>query len=80
MMTHMQSRQKFLASDEAEEFRRELLAIAEDPNFNTASIYTSTESSESALFVEKHMTYMSNNLNITTEQYLSNLKLRLRIR
>ena len=79
-MTHAQSRQKFLASDEAEEFRQDLLAMAEDSHFNTASVHTSPELSESALFVEKHMTYISNNLSITPEQYLSNLKLRLRVR
>ncbi len=79
-MTNTQSRQKFLASDEAEAFRRDLLAIAADPLYNTESIYTTMEETESSVFVQKHMSYLSNNLNITPEQYLSNLKLRTRIR
>lgn len=79
-MTNTQSRQKFLASDEAEQFRLDLLAIAADPLFNTKSIYTTLEESESSVFVHKHLSYLSNNLNITPEQYLSNLKLRTRIR
>lgn len=79
-MSKTQTRQKFLASDEAEQFCLDLLAIAADPRFNTESIYTTPEESESTVFVQKHLSYLCNNLNITPEQYLSNLKLRTRIR
>lgn len=79
-MTNAQSKLKFLASDEAETFRKDLLAMTEDPCFNTESVYTTVDSPESVIFVEKHIAYLSNNLNITPEQYLSNLRLRTRIR
>ena len=79
-MTNAQGRMKFLASDEAAVIRQELLDMAEDPQFNTKSVYTTVDSPESALFVEKHMAYMSNNLSINPEDYLANLKLRTRLR
>ena len=79
-MTNAQSRLKFLASDELVVIRQTLLDIAADPHYNTKSVYTTAEQPESSVFVEKHIAYMSNNLNITPEQYLSNLRLRTRIR
>jgi len=79
-MTNAQSRLKFLASDELVAIRETLLEIAADPHYNTESVYTTAEQPESSVFVEKHVAYMSNNLNITPDQYLSNLRLRTRIR
>lgn len=79
-MTNAQSRIKFLASDQAVTLRQDLIDIAADPQFNTKSVYTTAEASESSIFVEKHMAYMSNNLNINPEDYLANLKLRTRLR
>ena len=79
-MTNSQNRLKFLASEEANVMRQDLLAMAKDPHFNTKSVYTTSDLPETTLFIEKHMTYMSNNLSITPEQYLSNLRLRTRIR
>ncbi len=79
-MAQGQSRVKFLASDEADVIRQDLLAIAMDPAFNTTSIYTTTTASESSLFVEKHMNYISNNPTIAPQDYVANLRLRTRIR
>lgn len=78
-MSKLQSAQKFLASEEAKLIREDLMKMVADPCFNTESSYT-TSSSDSLLFVDKHMRYMSKYANVDPQQYLSNLKLMTRIK
>lgn len=72
-------RQAFLQSEEAVLLREELEAMVKDPTYNTTARYTRTAASGSQ-FVENHMIYMANHLNINHQQYISNIKLMTKIR
>lgn len=78
-MANSVSAQKFLASDEAETIRQTLMAMMDDPEFNTTSLYSSA-AGEKQLFVDKHLRYLSQHTNLNTDHYLSNLRLMTRIR
>lgn len=78
-MANSVSAQKFLASPEAEAIRQTLTEMMDDPEFNTASLY-STAAGEKQLFVDKHLRYLSQHTNLNADHYLSNLRLMTRIR
>ena len=73
------SRQKFLASDEAELIRVDLKKMTKDPCFNTKSMY-SAASVDDVTFVEKHMKYLADHPKLNPQQYLSNVRLMTRIK
>src|SRR6201993_1828478 len=66
-------------TDKARLLREELLAMVKSPEYNTRPIYSTVES-EGSQFVEKHMNYMSDFRNMDHWQYVSNLKLKTKIR
>src|ERR1700757_2232936 len=78
-MTNSQSRTAFLKTEKARLLREELLAMVKSPEYNTRPIYSTVES-EGSQFVEKHMNYMSDFRNMDHWQYVSNLKLKTKIR
>ncbi len=65
----------FLASQEAEDIRKELSRMMKDPNYNTPSTYSAAAKGD-ILFVDKHMNYLSLHLSVNHQQYMSNLKLK----
>ena len=73
------SRQKFLASDEAELIRVDLKKMTADPCFNTKSMY-SASTLDDVTFVDKHMKYLADHPKLNPQQYLSNIRLMTRIK
>ena len=53
--------------------------MAADENYNTRTTY-STSDKDGISFVEKHMEYMGLYPNLDHQQYISNLKLKTKIR
>lgn len=71
--------QTFFRSEDAKKARTELKRMVLDPGYNT-DLGFSTIYKDSGSFVDKHMIYLSEHLNISVEQYLSNLRLKTKIR
>ena len=69
----------FFKSDEGIELRNQLTKMADDESYNTRTTY-STLDENGLTFVEKHMKYMSLYPNLNYWQYVSNLKLKTKIR
>lgn len=78
-MNHLLSKQQFLSSEEATDLRSELQKMVKDPAYNTQVRY-SLITSPGSQFVNKHMSYMSNHLQMNHKQYLRNIKLMTRLR
>lgn len=72
------SRTEFLRSEKAARLREELVKMTDDPLYNTKVV--SLIDMGTSYFVEKHMKYMSNHLNMDHFQYVKNLKLMTKIR
>jgi hypothetical protein len=71
------SRTEFLRSEKADELRLELIAMTKSPLYNTRVI--ALGGSGAAVFVEKHMRYMSVHLTMDHSQYIQNLRLMTKI-
>lgn len=67
------SKSDFLKSEKATLLRNELQEMADSPQYNTRVI--TLIDSDASYFVEKHMNYMSNHLNMDHSQYVKNIKL-----
>jgi hypothetical protein len=78
-MANSLSAQKFLNTEEASAVRIELDGLMTNPDFNTESTY-SPASVEMVTFTEKHMKYLSLHPTLNHRHYISNLKLKTRIR
>lgn len=78
-MVMTQGKQSFLRSEKAQSLRDELELMVVSPDYNTKAVYSVLES-DGNQFVEKHMNYMSGFLSMDHWQYLSNLKLKTKIR
>lgn len=78
-MSSLVSRQQFLKSEEAETLRKELQNMVKDPNYNTYVRY-SLVTTNGSQFVNKHMAYMANHLQMNHRQYVSNIKLMTKLR
>jgi hypothetical protein len=78
-MTKSLSKQEFLRSEKAKLLRDELVLMVKSPVYNTRPLYSPNDTTGSQ-FVEKHMIYMSNFLGMDHMQYISNLKLKTKIR
>lgn len=74
--SHM-SRTEFLGSEKAIELENELIAMTKDPMYNTRVV--ALLDADAQRFVEKHMRYMSNHLNMDHAQYVQNLKLMTKV-
>lgn len=70
-------RTEFLRSEKADKLREELVAMTENPLYNTRVV--SLIDTDSLYFVEKHMRYMSNHPNMDHFQYVQNLRLMTKI-
>lgn len=71
------SRSEFLRSEVATELRKELTEMIDSPLYNTH--VTTLIDSDPSYFVEKHMKYMSDHLEMDHFQYVRNLKLMTKI-
>ncbi len=71
------SRTEFLRSERATVLRSELVAMTEDPIYNTRII--AVIDGDPSVFVEKHMRYMSLHLTMDHSQYVQNLRLMTKI-
>lgn len=69
----------FFQSEEGIELRRELTGMAESKDYNTRTMYSTSEK-DGMSFVDKHMKYMSLYPNLNCQQYVQNLKLMTKIR
>lgn len=72
------TRTSFLGSDKAIVLRAELEKMVASPLYNTKVV--TLLDTNSSFFVEKHMKYMSNHLNMDHAQYIQNLKLMTKVR
>lgn len=70
----------FLKSEEGIAAYQELLKMVEDDSYNTESTFSPSHSEGNLPFIDKHMEYLCNHLNVKTEHYLSNLRLITRVR
>ncbi len=69
----------FFESEEGIWLRNELTQMVKSTDYNTRSTYTALSSDE-LLFIDKHMNYMSNYPSLNYKQYLSNLKLKTKLK
>lgn len=75
---HTLKQQEFLKSDAASLARIELKLMVGNPKYNTIDSF-SAKSAEDVPFVDKHMQYLCEHLNVNPRHYLSNLKLKTRL-
>jgi hypothetical protein len=78
-MTTKLTKRTFLDSEKAKLLRDELTTMVKSKDYNTQALYSPAEG-DGNQFVEKHMTYMSEYLGMDHWQYISNLKLKTKIR
>ena len=77
-MSTSYSSRDFLLSESAAVLRRELQAMVDDPRYNTQLRY-SIDTPDGSHFVDKHMKYMSNHLQMNHGQYIANLRLMTKV-
>lgn len=70
-------KQAFLLSPKANDLRDILTEMVDDPLYNTRVVMRINAGP--MFFVEKHIEYMSNHLNMDHHQYVMNLKLMTKI-
>lgn len=68
-----------MQSEQGMRLRALLVEMTQNENYNTRTTY-STIDKDGISFVEKHMKYMSLYPNLNHKQYISNLKLKTKIR
>jgi hypothetical protein len=71
--------QEFLKSEAASMARVELKLMVGDPKYNTRNSF-SAKSPDEVPFVEKHIQYLCDHPNLNPRHYLSNLKLKTKLR
>lgn len=74
-----QRQQVFLQSKAAIEIREQLLSMESDPAFNTRSTYVPGLKADMS-FADKHFAYISTHQYIKPQDYMSNLRLKTRLR
>ncbi len=82
-MPTLKKKINFLESEEGARFKQALRLMASDSSYNTDSSYIAngTEYPDNLIpFVDKHMNYLNTHPSIDPDQYLSNLRLMMRIR
>lgn len=82
-MPTLKKKTNFLDSPEAAEAKAALRLMASDDAYNTRSSYIAngTNYPDNLIpFVDKHMNYLNTHPSIDHRQYLSNLRLMMRIR
>lgn len=75
-----QRAQLFLESEEGINAYRELIKMVEDTTYNTTSTFSPSAVDGNLAFIDKHMNYLCAHLNVSTTQYLSNLRLITKVR
>ena len=74
-----QYQKTFLASDEADKIRQQLIIMEGDPKYATKSFY-SPGANEDISFTDKHFTYISTHPNVQPCDYIANLRLKTKLR
>ena len=73
----------FLESEDGTWAKRVLISMVTDDAYNTKPIYSSNSElypDNLMPFVDRHMEYLGSHLDISPQQYLSNLRLMTRIK
>lgn len=78
-ITPSQYKKDFLASEAAVEIREQLTQMEKDPTYFTEVSYSPAHESGIS-FSEKHIDYISTHPNLRPSDYMSNLRLRTRLR
>jgi len=73
------SQKEFFNSDAAAKVRMNLVLMDSDPLYNTTASYQYFNMAGLS-FVDKHMLYLSQHPNVSHQHYLSNLRLKSKIR
>ena len=71
--------QAFMKTEEGRRVRTQLKVLASDPAYNTLGTYAAGDAPDTS-FVDKHMLYLSEHPKLSTQHYLSNLRLKTKIR
>ncbi len=82
-MPTLKRKVNFFESEEGTQVKDALCTMASDTSYNTASSYIASGAvySDNLIpFVDKHMNYLNTHPSIDPIQYLSNLRLMMRIR
>ncbi len=72
-------RRQFLTSEEALYAKSQLDAMMADPLYNTRASYVAGQA-EDMSFADTHLGYLSNHPQIKVREYLSNLRLKTKLR
>jgi hypothetical protein len=72
-------KKSFLISDVANDIKRQLLLMENDPTFATNSMYSPASEVEIS-FTDKHLTYLSAHPMVKPKEYMANLRLKTRLR
>lgn len=82
-MPTVSKKSNILTSEEGQQIRAELEAIGNDKRYRTKDTYSANETDfpdHVMPFVEKHMLYLSKHSELNPQHYLSNLRLKIKIR
>lgn len=74
-----QYKQRFLASEQANEIKVELQLMEDSPAYFTQKYY-SPASDNAITFTDKHLAYISDHQTVRPGDYISNLRLKTRAR
>ena len=81
-MSNIQGKESFLRSEKAQDIKQQLRGMVDNDLYSTRSSYsTDVERYPDSLipFVDKHIKYLSDHLNVNTDHYLANLRLITRV-
>ncbi len=76
-------RNAFFDSEAGKDAKEHFLRMMTDNTYDTASSYTSNSAlypDNQMPFVDRHMNYLSGHPNVDTSMYITNIRLRTRIR
>lgn len=78
-LSPMQYKQQFLVSDIAEEIKQQLALMEESPGYHTRTSYSPSKAEETS-FTDTHIEYLSKHPNVKPSEYMSNLRLKTKLR
>lgn len=82
-MPTVSKKSNILTSEEGQIIRAELESMQSDKRYHTKNTYTANETDfpDNVMpFVDKHMLYLSKHSELDPQHYLSNLRLKIKVR
>jgi hypothetical protein len=79
----LKKRKNFFESEEGKDAKQKLVLMSTDNTYNTVASFTSNSTlypDNLMSFVDKHMNYLEAHPNLDTGMYLTNLRLKTRVR